>query len=114
LINGTANASTGNRDITRTVDGRREELHRFTAGYTCLHNLLQAREIEPSPRVKTCDFSRIERDPVMAMCSNNLLLLAVESSRSTSHHKNTGQRTRTPRIEGINETPALSLVLRLT
>lgn len=114
MFNGTANAITGNRDITRTVDGRLVVLHRFTAGYTCLHSLLEAHENDPSLRVKTWDFSRVERDPVMAMCSNTLLLLAVDSPRAKSHHGNTGQRTKTLRIEGINETLALSLVLRLS
>ncbi|MDP2708152.1 MAG: hypothetical protein Q8O70_11725 [Burkholderiales bacterium] len=114
MINGTANAITGNRDITRTVEGRPEVLHRFTAGYTSLHGLRKAHENNPSLRVKTWDFSRFKRDPVMAMCSNTLLLLAVELSRAGSHHSNTGQRNKTLRIEGINATLALALCLRLT
>jgi len=114
LINGTANAITGNRDITRTAEDALQVLHRFTAGYTWLHSLLDAHGNDPSLRVKTCDFSRFTRRAGTAMCSNTLLRLAVELSRAGSHHSNTGQRIRTLRIEGINATLALPLLLRLT
>ncbi len=50
----------------------------------------------------------------MVMCSNTLLRLAVELSRARRHHSNTGQRTGTLRIEGINTTLALPLFLSLT
>ncbi|MDO8596089.1 MAG: hypothetical protein Q7R45_05650 [Sulfuricaulis sp.] len=113
LIDGTANAITGRRDITRTVGGRLVVLHRFTASYNRLHISPDAYEDAPPRRVKTCDFSRFNPGPHMAMGSNTLLRFAVEFPRPRSHHSDTGQRTKTLRIVGINVTLALPLFLRL-
>lgn len=112
LINGTANAITGSHDITRAIGGRLAVLHRFTAGYIRLHSLPEAWQNSPPLRAETCVFSRLTARLDTALCSNTLLLLAMELSRARSHHSNRGQRTKALHIKGIKATRALSFFLR--